>query len=109
MAGKPSRFFCGICRKGVSVLTQVPLERLRHFQGEKHFAFDQQLRLETSGWQVLDFEGNPLSESELERQSERILRSPPFFRYREYPFAEDLNVTFAGCYVTSPCKGVVAD
>ena len=65
---------------------------LRHFQGVKDFACDQRLRLETPGWRALAFGGNPLSESELERQRERILRSLLVFRYREYLFAEDLIV-----------------
>ena len=91
-AGKPSHFYCRVCRKDVSVLTHGPQEILRHHQGVKHFARDQRLRLETPGWQVLDFEGNPLSESELERRKEYILRGPLVVRDREYPFAEDLIV-----------------
>ena len=58
-AGKPSNFYCHLCRKDVSVVTQGPHEVLRHFQGVKHFARDQRLRLETPGWRVLDFEGIP--------------------------------------------------
>ena len=72
-AGKPSHFYCRICRKDVSVLTHCPQEVRRHFQGMKHFARDQRLRLETPGWRVLDSEGNSLAESELER------RGNPFF------------------------------
>ena len=68
-AGKPSQFYCRICAKDVSVLTHGPHEILRHYQGVKHFARDQRLRLETPGWRFLDFEGNPLSESELERRA----------------------------------------
>ena len=68
-AGKPSHFFCRVCRKDVSVLTHGPHEILRHYQVVEHFARDQRLRLETPGWRVLDFEGIPLSESELERRS----------------------------------------
>ena len=63
-AGKPSQFNCRVCRKDVSVLTHGPHEILRHYRGGgdvKHFARDQRLRLETPGWRVLDFEGNPLS------------------------------------------------
>ena len=56
----------------------------------KHFARDQRLRLETPGWRVLDFEGNHLTESELERRRESILRGPLVIRDREYLFAEDL-------------------
>ena len=59
-AGKPSHFYCRVCRKDVSVLTHGPNEILRHYQGVRHFARDQRLRLETSGWRVMDFEGNPL-------------------------------------------------
>ena len=69
---------------------------MRHYQGSKHFARDQRLRLETAGWRVLDFEGNPLSESELERRREHILRGPLVVRDREYPFAEDLIVDESG-------------
>ena len=82
----------GICRKDVSVPTHGPHEFLRHFQGVKHFARDQRLRLKTPGWRVLDFEGNPFTESELERRRESILRGPLVIRNREYPFAEDLIV-----------------
>ena len=95
-AGKPSLFYCRVCRKDVSVLTHGPHEILRHYQGLKHFARDQRLRLETPGWRVLDFEGNPPSESELERQREHILRGPLVVRDREYPFAEDLIIDESG-------------
>ena len=90
--GRPSHFYCRICRKEFSVSTHGPHEVLGHFQGVKHFARDQRLRLETPGWRVLDFEGNPFNESELERQRKRILRSPLVIPDREYPFAEDLIV-----------------
>ena len=62
----------------------------------KHFARDQRLRLETPGWRVLDFEGNPLSETELERRREHILGGPLVVRDREYPFAEDLIMDESG-------------
>ena len=68
-AGKPSHFYCWVCRKHVSVLTHGPHGILRHYQGVKHFARDQRLRLEAPGWRVLDSEGNPLSESVLERRT----------------------------------------
>ena len=71
-AGKPSHFHSRICRKDVSVLTHGPNGFLRRFQGVKHFPRDQRLRLETLGWRVLVFEGNPLSESELELWSSGI-------------------------------------
>ena len=95
-AGKPSHFYCRVCRKDVSVLTHGPHEILRHYQGVKHFARDQRLRLETPRWRVLDFEGNPLSESELERRREHILRGPLVVRDREYPFAKDLIIDESG-------------
>ena len=41
-------------------------EVLRLFQGGRHFARDQRLRLKTPGWRVLDSDGNPLCEDELE-------------------------------------------
>ena len=59
-------------------------------------AFDQRLSLETPGWRVLDFQGNPLSEDELERQREKIRTSPLVVRDREHPFAEDLIIDEAG-------------
>ena len=94
-AGKPSHFYCRVQRKDVSVLTHGPHEFLRHYQGVKHFALDQRLRLEAPGWRVLDFEGNPLSESELERRKD-VLRGPLVVQDREYPFAEDLIVDESG-------------
>ena len=95
-AGKPIPFYCRVCRKDVSVLTHGSHETLRHYQGVKHFARDRRLKLETPGWRVLDFEGNPFSESELERRKEHILRGPLVVRDREYPFAEDLIVDESG-------------
>ena len=44
----------------------------------------------------LDFEGNPLTESELERRKEQNLRGPLVVRDREYPFAEDVIVDESG-------------
>ena len=110
-AGKPSHFYCRICRKDGLMLTHGPQEVLRHFPSVKHFAGDQGLRLETPGLQVLDFEGNPQSERELERQRERILRSPLFVRDQEYPFGEDLIVDDFGAPMPH-CQsllGVVTD
>ena len=56
------------------------------------FARDQQLRLETPGWHVLDFQGNPLREDELEPEGEKIVKGPLVAPVREHPFAEDLIV-----------------
>ena len=42
---------------------------------------------EAPGGRVLDFEGNPFSKIELERQREFILRGPLVIRDREYAFA----------------------
>ena len=95
-AGKPSHFYCRVCRNDVSVLTPGPHEILRHYQGVKQFARDQRLRLETPGWRVSDFEGNPLGESELEWRKENIPRGPLVVRDREYPFAEDIIVDKSG-------------
>ena len=95
-AGKPSHFYCRVCRKDVSVLTHGPHDILRHYQGVKHFARDRRLGLETPGWRVLDFEGNPRSESELERRKEHILRGPLVVRDRGYTFTEDLTVDESG-------------
>ena len=80
-ANKLSEFYCRVCRKDVSVRTHGEYEIIRHFQ---------RLRLETPGWRVLDFDGNPFPEDELERQRERIMLAPLVVRDREYPFREDL-------------------
>ena len=87
---KLSDFYCRLCQKDVSVLTHGSSEVLQHFQGIRHFAKDQRLRLETPGWRVLGFDGKPLTEDELERQREKMLRAPLVVRDREYPFREDL-------------------
>ena len=78
------------------MLTHGHYEVLRHFQGRRHFARDQRLRLETPGWRVLDFQGNPLTEDELEWQREKIQKGPFVVRDREHPFAEDLISDEAG-------------
>ena len=95
-ANMPSHFYCRLCRKNVSVLTHGHHEVLRHYQGRRHFARDQRLRLETPGWRVLDFQGNPLPEDELERQWESIEKGPLVVRDREHPFAGDLISDEAG-------------
>ena len=69
---------------------------LRHFQRRRHFARDQRLRLETPGWSVLDFQGKPLTEDELERQREKIQKGRLVVRDREHPFADDLICDEAG-------------
>ena len=75
-ANKLSEFYSRVCRKDVSVLTHGGYEIIRHFQGHHPFARDQRLRLETPGWRVLDFDGNPLPEDELERVRENYACSP---------------------------------
>ena len=92
----PRHFYCGVCRKNVFVLTHGHYEVLRHFQGSRHFARDQRLRLETPGWRVLDFHGIPLSEDELNLQMGNIKKRPLVVRVRERPFAEDLTTDEAG-------------
>ena len=80
----------------MSVLTQGHHEVLGPFQGSRHFARDQRLRLETPGWRVLDFHGNPLSKDELERQRETIRTGPFVVRDRDHPTAEVLITDKAG-------------
>ena len=43
-ANKLSEFYCRLCWKDVSVLTHGSFEKIRHFQGLRHFARDQRLR-----------------------------------------------------------------
>ena len=74
------------------MLTHGHQDLLRHYQGSKHFPRDQRLRLETPGWEVLDYEGNIMSLAEVERQREKIMRAPLVVRDREYPFSEDVIV-----------------
>ena len=105
-ANMPSHFYCQLCRKNVSVLTHGHHEVLRHFQGRRHFARDQRLHLETPGWRVLDFQGNPLTEDELERQREKIQKGPLVVRDREHPSTEDLISDEAG--VVDPQLTVLA-
>ena len=95
-AKMPNLFYRRVCRKNVSVLTHGHHEVLRHFQGSRHFARDQRLHLETPGWRVLYFHGNPLSEGELERHREKIRKGPLVVRDRGHPFAEDLIADEAG-------------
>ena len=93
---KLSEFYCRLCRKDVSVLAHSSSEVLRHFQGIRHFARDQRLRLETPGSRVLGFDGKPLTENELERQREKILWAPLVVRDREYLFREDSILDASG-------------
>ena len=95
-ANLPSHFDSRVCRKNVSVLTYGHHEVLRHFQGSRHFARVQRLRFETPGWRVLDFQGNSLSEDELERQREKIRKGPLVVQDREHPFEEVLITNEAG-------------
>ena len=103
---KLSEFYCRLCRKDVSVLTHGRSEVLRHFQVIRHFARDQRLRIETPWWRVLGFDGKPLTEDELERQREKILRAPLVVRDREYPYREDLIPDASGN--TDPQLSVLA-
>ena len=89
-ANKLSGFYCRVCPKDVSVLTHGGYEIVRHFQGHRHFARDQPLRLETPGWRVLDFDGNPLLKDELQRQREKFMLAPFVVRDRKYPLREDV-------------------
>ena len=106
VATMPCHFYWRICRKDVSVLTHVHHEILRHFRGRKHFPRDQRLRLETPGWEVLDYEGNVMSPAEVESQREKIMGAPLVVRDREYPFSEDVIVDETGA--VDPNLGVMA-
>ena len=75
---KFSDFYCRLCRKDVLFLTQGGYEIIRNLQGHRHFARSQRLRRRTTGWRVLDFDGNPVPKTNL-RDSERRLHSPPPF------------------------------
>ena len=64
--GKASQLYCRICRKDVSLLTHGSDEILRRFQGSKSFLRNQRFRLETPGWRVLGYEGNPMATDEVQ-------------------------------------------
>ena len=107
VATKPSHFYCRTCRKDVSVLTHGHHEEiLRRFQDNKQFPRDQRLRLETPGWEVLDYERNAMSPAEVERQREKIMKAPMVVRDREYPFSEDGIADETGA--VDPNLGVMA-
>ena len=89
-ANMPSHFYSRVCRRNVFLLTYGHHEVLRHFQGSRHFARDQRVRLETPGLRVLDFHGNPLGDDELERQRGKIRKGPFVVRDHKHPFVEDL-------------------
>ena len=76
VATKPGHFYCRICRKHVFVPIHGHHEILPHFQGSKLFSRDQRLRLETPGWEVLDYGGKAMDPAEVERQRETIMRAP---------------------------------
>ena len=48
------------------------------------------------GWRVVFFQGNPLTEDELERRREKIRKGPFVVRDREHPFVEVLITDEAG-------------
>ena len=68
------------CLKDVSVLTHGISEVLRNFQGNRLFARDQRLRLQTHEWPVLDSCGIPLTEDELDRQRKKTFCALLVFR-----------------------------
>ena len=78
------------------MLTHGHHEVLRHFQGSRHFARDQRLRLETPGWRVLDYHGNPISKDELVWKRGKIRNDLFVMRDCEHPFADELITDEAG-------------
>ena len=97
-AKKPSYFYYQICRKDVSVWTDSHYEPFLPFSVDPHFPVisDQRLRLETSAWRVLGYQGQPVTEDKLEHQRDKISKGTLVVRDREHPFTEDLIVDAAG-------------
>ena len=60
------------------------------------FLQGQHLRLESPGWRIIDYEGNPMTEEEVEQQRQRVLRASQVVRDREYTSAEDIIVDIFG-------------
>ena len=96
VAKNPSLFYSCVCRKDVSGFTQGPHEIFWHFQDAKHLPRDQRLQFETPGWRVLDFDCNPMSDEELGRQPDRIVKVPLVSSDREHSFSEDIIVDSSG-------------
>ena len=86
----PSRFYCRIRQKDVSIRRHGPHEILRHFQGSKRCHRSQRLWLETPSWHFVDYEGNPMAAGEMKRHWERTLRTPLVIRDRNYPYYDDI-------------------
>ena len=105
-ATKPRHFHCRICRRDVSFLTHGDHEILQHIQGRKQLPRDHCLRLETPGWEALDYQGNAISPAEVERHRERIMRAPLVARDRQYSFSEDVFVDETGA--VDPILGIMA-
>ena len=92
VANQPNHLYCRICKKNFSVLNHSHYEILRHSQENRNFPIHQKLRFETAGWKILDFEGEPKTEEELQQQKDKIRRGPLFVWDREHPFTEDLII-----------------
>ena len=60
-ANMPSHFYNRVCRKNVSVLTHGHHDLLRHFQGSRHFARDQLLRLDATWVACAVFAGKSIN------------------------------------------------
>ena len=95
-ASKPSHFYCPVCKKDISISAKGSYEILRHYQGSRHYPHDRRMRLTTPGWRVLDFFGNPLSESDLALVRDEILKAPLHQLGQEFPFPEDLILDSEG-------------
>ena len=89
-ATKPSHFYCRVCKKDISISAKGSYEILRHYQESRHYPRNRRMRLSTPSWRVLDFFGNPLSESDLALVQDEILKAPLHQLGQEFPFPEDL-------------------
>ena len=96
-ANMPSHSYCRLCRKKrVPCSPMGTMKCCGIFRGVVTLRATSACALKTPGWRVLDFQGNPLPEDELERQRESIEKGPLVVRDREHPFAEDLISDEAG-------------
>ena len=95
-SNKLSEFYWWISRKDVTLVIHWSSEILCHLRRFQHFSRDQRLQLETSRWRDLNFDGNPLSEGELEGQYDKIQRAPTVVRDRDSPFNEGLIPNASG-------------
>ena len=65
-------------------------EELQHYQGTKHFAWDQRVHMELPRWSMLNFTGIPRPQEKIGPQRTKSMRKLLLRKYQEYLLFEDL-------------------